>query len=154
MLNGTMRVAGVALLCGLAVGCQKTSPTRPSGVDTASVSAASVTDARTGVTIIAARPVSPANNAPIPWSQQPITVSVTNGVTSNSSPLTYTIDVSTDPAFARVDYTKSGIAAGAGTTSLALDKLAGAKTYLLARVGEHSQRHGPLLDDSQLRRRS
>ncbi|MEQ1912055.1 MAG: hypothetical protein ABMA15_24760, partial [Vicinamibacterales bacterium] len=129
MLNGTMRVAGVALLCGLAVGCQKASPTRPSGVDTASVSAASVTDARTGVTIIAARPASPANNAAIPWAQQPITVAVTNGVTSNSSPLTYTFDVSTDPSFAKVDYSKGGIAAGAGTTSIALDKLAGAKTY-------------------------
>ena len=129
MLNGTMRVAGVALLCGLAVGCQKASPTRPSGVDTASVSAASVTDARTGVTIIAARPASPSNNAAIPWAQQPITLSVTNGVTSNSSTLTYTFDVSTDPAFAKVDYSKGGIAAGAGTTSVTLDKLAGAKTY-------------------------
>ena len=129
MLNGTMRVAGVALLCGLAVGCQKASPTRPSGVDTASVSAASVTDARTGVTIIAARPASPANNAAIAWALQPITLSVTNGVTSNSSALTYTFEVSTDPAFAKIDYSKGGVAGGTGTTSVALDKLAGAKTY-------------------------
>ena len=40
MLNRNMRVATVAALCALALGCEKASPTRPSGVDTASGSAA------------------------------------------------------------------------------------------------------------------
>ena len=93
MLKREFGVIGVALLCGVAIGCQKASPTRPSTDDTASVAAASVTDARTGVTIIAARPASPATGATIAWAQQPITVSVTNGVSSNSSPLTYTFEV-------------------------------------------------------------
>ena len=87
------------LLCGVAIGCQKASPTRPTVEDTASVSAASVTDARTGVTIVAARPASPAANASISWASQPITISVTNGVTSNGSALTYTFQVATDAAF-------------------------------------------------------
>ena len=129
MPNRTMRVAGVALLCGLAFACQKASPTRPSGDDTASASAASVTDARTGVTIIAARPASPANGVAIPWAQQPIALSVTNGVTSNSSALTYTFEISTDVSFAKIDLSKGNITAGNGTTGVTLDKLAGAKTY-------------------------
>ena len=129
MLNRTMRVAGVAVLCAIALGCQKASPTRPSGVDTASASAASVTDAHTGVTIVAARPASPANTAQIPWAQQPVTLSVTNGVSSSATPLTYSFEVAGDATFTKLDVSKSGIAAGAGTTSLVLDKLAGGRAY-------------------------
>ena len=129
MLKREFGVISVALLCGVAIGCQKASPTRPSADDTASVAAASVTDARTGATIIAARPASPATGATIAWAQQPITVSVTNGVSSNSSPLTYTFEVSSDSSFSKLDFSKSGVAAGNGTTSVAVDKLAGARTY-------------------------
>jgi hypothetical protein len=124
-----MRVAGVAALCALALACEKASPTRPSGVDTASAAAASVTDARTGVTLIAARPSSPANNASIPWAQQPITLTVNNGVSSNSSTLTYSFEVAGDLGFARLDASKSGVAAGDGTTSVTLDRLSGSRTY-------------------------
>jgi hypothetical protein len=143
MLNRKTRVAGVAVLCAVALGCQKASPTRPSGVDTASPAAASVTDARTGVTIIAARPASPASNATIPWPQQPITLTVTNGVTTSSSPLTYTFDISTDQTFAKVDISKSGIAAGNGTTSVTLDKLGGSKTYYWRAQANPSNGTGP-----------
>lgn len=129
MLNRKMRVAGVAALCAIALGCQKASPTRPSGVDTASAEAASVTDARTGATIIAARASSPASGAQISWVAQPITLSVTNGVTTGSAPLTYNFEVSTDSAFGKLTQSKTGVVAGAGTTSVALDKLAGSTTY-------------------------
>jgi hypothetical protein len=130
MLNRKMRVAGVAALCALALGCEKASPTRPSGGDTASPAAASVTDARTGVTIVAARPSSPVNNASIAWAQQPITLTVNNGVTSNASALTYTFEVASDRGFERLDASKSGIASGDnGTTSVALDRLSGSHTY-------------------------
>jgi hypothetical protein len=127
----------------VAVGCQKASPTRPSGDDTASVAAASVTDARTGVTIIAARPANPAAGAAIAWAQQPITLSVTNGVTSNASPLTYTFEVATDAGFAKVAFTKSGVAAGSGTTNVAVDKLAGAQTYYWRAQANPSGGTGP-----------
>ncbi len=130
MLNRKMRVAGIAALCAMALACEKASPTRPSGVDTASPDAASVTDARTGVTLIAARPSSPAANASIAWAKQPITLTVNNGVSSNSSVLTYAFEVASDAGFAKLDASKSGIAAGAnGTTSVSLDKLAGSRTY-------------------------
>ena len=129
MLKGKFGAAAVMLLCGVAVGCQKASPTRPTVDDTASVSAASVTDARTGVTIVAGRPASPAANASISWASQPITLSITNGVTSNGSPLTYTFQVATDSAFTSIAFTKASVAAGNGTTSVTVDKLAGSKTY-------------------------
>lgn len=129
MLKGKLGVAGVALLCGVAIGCQKASPTRPTVDDTASLSAESVTDARTGVTIVAARPVSPTANASISWASQPITLSVTNGVSSNRSALTYTFQVANDAAFTSIAFTRAGVVAGNGTTSVAVDKLAGSKTY-------------------------
>jgi hypothetical protein len=129
MLNRKMRVAGVAALCALALGCEKASPTRPSGVDTASPAAASVTDARTGVTLVAARPASPANAASIAWAQQPITLTVNNGLASNASALTYTFEVAGDAGFEQLVASKSGVTAGDGTTSVALDRLSGSRTY-------------------------
>jgi hypothetical protein len=130
MVNSKMRVAAAVAVCAIALGCEKASPTRPSGVDTASGSAASVTDARTGVTMIAARPASPANDATIAWAQQPIVLTVANGLTSNSSPLSYTFEVAGDREFARLDASKSGIGAGPdGTTSVSLDRLSGSRTY-------------------------
>jgi hypothetical protein len=144
MLNRKMRVAGVAVLCAVALGCQKASPTQPTGVDTASASAASVTDARTGVTIVAAKPSSPANAATIPWAQQPITLTVTNAVSSNSAPLTYTFQVASDAGFTKIEASKAGIAAGSnGTTSVALDKLAGARTYYWRAQASASTGPGP-----------
>jgi hypothetical protein len=88
-----------------------------------------VTDARTGVTLIAARPATPANNATIAWAQQPITLSVTNGLSSNSSTLSYNFEVATDGGFANMAFSKSGVAAGDGTTSVTVDKLGGGRTY-------------------------
>jgi hypothetical protein len=144
MLNRKMRVAGVAVLCAIALGCQKTSPTRPSGVDTASASAESVTDARTGSTIVAAKPLSPAAGATIPWNQQPITLSISNGVTTGSSPLTYTFEVASDTAFTKLDVSKTGVAAGTGgTTSLALDKLAGGRAYFWRVLAKPASGTGP-----------
>ena len=123
-------VGGALAILAAAVACTKTSPTRPSDVENASPTAASVTDARTGATIVAARPLSPAANASFKWTEQPITLTITNGVTTGSSPLTYTFEVARDAGFAQKDYTKENVAAGsAGTTSVVLDKLSGSRTY-------------------------
>src|SRR4051812_40457754 len=129
MLKRNMRVAGVAVLCAAAIACQKASPspTTPSGAG--SESAASTTDARTGVTIIAPRPAAPTNAVSIPWAQQPITLTVSNAVATGGAALTYTFEVSTDPAMGSLTVSKGGIAAGNGTTGVTLDKLAGSKTY-------------------------
>ena len=111
----------------VAVGCEKASPTRPSDVDTAP---ASMTDARTGATIIAARPLSPPANAQISHAEQPITLSVSNGTSTGSSPLTYTFEVAGDAGFTRQDYARGNVASGAnGTTSLTIDRLGGGRTY-------------------------
>ena len=130
-----MRLKSLTVWSALAIlattaACEKASPTRPSGVDTASAAAESVTDARTGATIVAARPSAPATGAQIAYAQQPITLTVANGVTTGSVPLTYTFEVATDAAFAQKTYTKANVAAGGnGSTALAIDKQTGARTY-------------------------
>lgn len=129
MLKRKMRVAGVAVLCAAAVACQKSSPSPTSPTGAGSETAASTTDARTGVTIIAPRPAAPVNGASIPWTQQPITLTVSNAISTGTSPLIYTFDVATDAAFGSIVASKGGIGAGSGTTSVALDKLSGSKTY-------------------------
>jgi len=111
------------------VGCEKASPTRPSGVDTTSTKAESMTDARTGATLIAAQPVAPAPNAQVSFGSQPITLTVSNGTTTGSSPLTYTFEVANDAAFSDKVFTRSGVPQATGRTALAIDKLAGSKTY-------------------------
>lgn len=120
---------GVAIMATTAA-CEKASPTRPTDVDTASAAAASVTDARTGATIIAARPSAPAANADIRYADQPITLSVLNATTTGSSALTYTFEVAGDAGFSRLDFSRNDVPAGAGgSTSINVDKLGGSRTY-------------------------
>src|SRR5436309_15819865 len=92
-------VASSLTLLIVAAACEKSSPTRPSTAETAAGPAASVTDARTGVTMVAAQPVTPTNGAQIVYATQPITLTVTNGVTTGGTALTYTFEVATDAAF-------------------------------------------------------
>jgi hypothetical protein len=114
----------------VAVGCEKSSPLRPTVDDTASAAPASVTDAATGVTIAAARPVSPVNDAQFAFLQQPVTLTVANGLTTGASPLSYTFEVSTDAAFSKKDFTRANVAQGSGpNTTLTIDRLAGALKY-------------------------
>lgn len=119
---------GVAIIA-TTTACEKASPTRPTDVDTASAAAASVTDARTGATIIAARPSAPAANADIRYADQPITLSVLNATTTGSSALTYTFEVAGDAEFSRLDFTRADVPAGTGTTSVNVDKLGGSRSY-------------------------
>ncbi len=109
--------------------CEK-SPARPSTVvDAATGATTTVTDAKTGVTLTSPVGSSPADNAQIKFASQPLTLAVTNGVTTGSTPLTYTFEVASDSGFATIVQTKGNVAQGAGQTSVALDKLAGNKTY-------------------------
>jgi hypothetical protein len=125
----------VIVVAALTVGCEKASPTRPTGVDSTSTKAESMTDARTGATLIAAQPVTPAPNAQIPYGSQPLTLTVSNGTTTGSSPLTYTFEVATDAGFADKVFSRGSVAQGAGgRTAFTIDKLAGSKTYFW-RVG-------------------
>ena len=125
-----LSVLSVMALAVITTACEKSSPSRPSDVQAASASAESVTDARTGVTMVAAQPVSPAANAQITYASQPITMTVTNGVTTGTTALTYAFEVASDTGFSNRVYSKDGVAQGTGgRTSLAIDKLPGAKTY-------------------------
>jgi hypothetical protein len=130
MINRSTTFLGALLLLAVTVGCEKASPARPSSTDTASAAPESVTDARSGATIIAARPAAPENGASIAFGQQPIALSVSNAVTTGTTALTYTFEVAGDTAFARKVYTKESVAGGAnGTTSQTVDRLAGSQTY-------------------------
>ncbi|HWF86572.1 MAG TPA: hypothetical protein VG222_17055, partial [Vicinamibacterales bacterium] len=119
-----------ALACLVATTACEKSPARPSTVvDPATGATTSVTDAKTGVTLTSPVGSSPADNAQIKFASQPLTLAVTNGVTTGSTPLTYTFEVASDSGFATIVQTKSNVAQGSGQTSVALDKLSGSTTY-------------------------
>ena len=137
-MNSIRLWSALALLL-VATACTKASPTRPSE-GTASGQTTSVTDAVTGVTLTSPTAVTPTANQQFRNAEQPITLTVKNAVTSGTTPLTYTFEVATDAAFASKVYTKDGVAAGSGTTSLKIDKLTANKSYFWhARAAAGSQ---------------
>jgi len=119
-----------ALAClAVAAACEK-SPARPSTVvESPGATTASVTDAKTGITMTSPAPLTPADAAQIQFGSQPLTLTVTNGVTTGSTPLTYTFEVASDNGFGTIVQTKGNVTQGSGQTSVALDKLSGGKTY-------------------------
>jgi hypothetical protein len=120
--------------------CTKASPTRPTD-GTASGSSAAVTDAVTGVTLTSPTPVSPTVNQQFKFNEQPLTLTVTNALSTGSTALTYTFEVASDAAFASIVYSKAGVPSGSGQTSLKIDTLPGpgAKSYFWrARVASGS----------------
>src|SRR6478609_6402658 len=128
MKVNSIRLWSALALLVVATACTKASPTRPSE-GTASGQTTSVTDAVTGVTLTSPTAVTPTANQQFRNAEQPITLTVKNAVTSGTTPLTYTFEVATDAAFASKVYTKDGVAAGSGTTSLKIDKLTANKSY-------------------------
>src|SRR4029079_13325064 len=95
----------------------------------ASSAAATVTDASTGVTVGAPQPVSPADNAQFKNVEQPVKLVISNGVTTGSTPLTYTFEVATDAGFGSVVYRKENVAEGASQTTITADRLGPDKKY-------------------------
>jgi hypothetical protein len=80
--------------------------------------------------IAAPRPIAPATNLIIRFVDQPVILIVQNAVVTKPGGTTYTFEVATDVGFAGKVQTKDGIAEGSnGTTSVALDALAGGKDY-------------------------
>jgi hypothetical protein len=108
--------------------CTQSSPTRPT--DTASpTSGSSVLDAKSGVTLTTPQLVSPVAGQKLKFTDQPLTLTVKNGVTTGSTPLTYSFQVATDAAFGSIVFTRDGVTQGSGQTSLTIDKLAGNADY-------------------------
>src|SRR5689334_17616821 len=111
-----------ALLVAIAA-CSKSSPTRPTSVES-SADTATVTDAVSGITLTTPQLNTPTDGQSFKFIEQPLTVTIKNAVSTGSSPLTYTIEVATDAAFASKAFSRDGVAEGSGTTSLRLDRLA------------------------------
>jgi hypothetical protein len=96
-----------------AAGCSK-NPSQPSPTDVASVAPVAST---------------PANNSQVKNADQPITLVVTNAVSTKTG-LTYSFEVATDVAFASKVQTKDAIPQGAnGQTSVRLDPLTPGREY-------------------------
>lgn len=122
-------LSAVALVVA-ATACEKKSPVTPSPGDTAPAGQASTVDAKTGISVTAPVPASPAAGTQFKFQNQPVTIAVSNGVSTGSTASTYLFEVATDAGFANKVLTKDNVAAGAsGQTSVTLDALAGAKTY-------------------------
>lgn len=104
-----------AAMC-VASACSKSTPATPSG--------ASVT-----ASVTVPVPVSPAANATVANSSQPVTLVVQNAAATTGTP-SYSFEVATDVNFASKVQTKDGIAQGtSGQTSVRLDALAPGRDY-------------------------
>ncbi len=129
-------------LLAVTTACTKASPTRPTD-STASGQTASVTDATTGVTLTAPALVTPGVNQQFKNVEQPVTLTIKNAVTSGSTALTYTFEVASDAAFGTKVYSKDGVTAGGGTTSLKIDKLAPNTSYFWRARAQSGSLAGP-----------
>jgi hypothetical protein len=104
--------------------CTSSNPSQPSGTTPAA------TLANSTASIVAPRPLSPANNASIRNADQPVSLIVRNAITTATSPVTYTFEVASDAAFVNKVQTKDAVAeGGSGQTAVTLDALAAAKDY-------------------------
>lgn len=136
----SLGICSALALALAAAACEKTSPASPSNLD-ASTQPARVTDATTGISITAPVPVSPNNNQQFRNVEQPVTLVVRNGVSTGTTPLTYTFEVASDAAFNSRVYSKDGVAEGAGgQTSLRIDRVGPDQAYFWrARANSGSQ---------------
>ncbi|HEV3060306.1 MAG TPA: hypothetical protein VGY48_18835 [Vicinamibacterales bacterium] len=117
------------ILAAMAAGCTTSSPTRPADAG-ASTQVSAINDAKTGITLTTPQPVTPTAGQRLKFADQPLTLTVKNGVTTGSTPLTYSFQVASDAAFATVVYSKDGVAQGSGgQTSLQIDSLPGSADY-------------------------
>ncbi len=106
-------VAAIAMVTGVAAACSN-GPSSPSGQSS----------------VTAPRQVSPVPNVTIRNVDQPVTLTVTNAIVTQSATATYTFEVATDSTFSNKVQTKAGIAQGStGQTAVRLDNLTPALDY-------------------------
>ena len=107
-----------------AAGCTKSSPVQPTATTATTDAGASLT-----ASIVAPRPLLPANNAQVTFLDQPVTLVVRNAVSTQGA-VTYTFEVAGDSAFATKIQTKDAVAEGGnGQTSVKLDALTAARDF-------------------------
>src|SRR2546428_4001646 len=108
-----------------ASGCASRSRSHPTD------STASTSGQNSTASIVAPRPVSPANNAAVRFGDQPLTLVAQNAIATGSAAVTYTFEVASDAAFANRVQAFDNVAAGAGgQTSQRLDQLAAPRDSL------------------------
>ena len=138
----TLGFLSASALLAITIACTRTSPTRPSD-GTSTSQGASVTDAATGVTLTTPSLVTPTVNQQFKNVEQPVTLTVKNAVTSGATPLTYTFEVASDSGFASKVFSRDGVAAGNGTTSVKIDKLTANKSYFWRARAQSGSLAGP-----------
>jgi hypothetical protein len=118
MSNRVIRACVVLALVAAVTSCGSSNPAQPSA------GSGSLTSS-----IVAPRPLTPANSARIRNTEQPVTLAVQNAASTKPG-VTYTFEVATDAAFTTKVQTKDPVAEGTGgQTSVKLDPLAAAKDY-------------------------
>jgi hypothetical protein len=127
-----------------AAACEKSTPSSPSNPNASALNVSSqptsVTDAVTGITLTAPVAIAPTDNQQFRNVEQPVTLTVKNGVTTGTTALTYTFEVASDAGFANRVYTKDNVAEGGGQTALKIDRIAPDRTYYWrARANSGSQ---------------
>jgi len=121
MPNQTLRLC--LALAVVASACSKSAPTQPSS-ETPAAAASNLT-----ASIVAPKPLTPANNALVKNADQPVILIVQNAISTKPG-VTYTFEVATDSGFASKVQTKDGIAEGASNaTGVTLDALTPARDY-------------------------
>src|SRR5262245_12845332 len=123
-LSAFIAVASISI----ASACTESSPTRPTET-AASEQVSSILDAKSGVTLVSPQLLSPVAGHRLKFTEQPITLTVKNGVSTGSTPLTYTFQVASDAGFAAIVFTRENVPETPGQTALTIDKLAGNKDY-------------------------
>ncbi len=109
----------------VASGCASPSPSQPT--DSA---AATATGQSSTASIVAPRPLAPANNATVRNADQPLTLVAQNAIVTGGAAVTYAFEVASDAAFANRVQAFDNVAGGAGgQTSQRLDALAPARDY-------------------------
>ena len=84
---------------------------------------------RPSTSLVASRPTSPSNGSAFSYYSQPVTVVVTNGVTTGSAPVTSTVEVATDASFTTIIATQPVSPDASGRLAVTLDHLSPATTY-------------------------
>src|SRR5262245_16191785 len=97
--------SAVALLVASAACTKSSNPATPSTPSTTEA-AASVTDAKLGITITTPQLISPAVNATPRFADQPLTLTIKNAASSGSSAITYTFQVASDASFTTIVVSK------------------------------------------------
>jgi hypothetical protein len=141
-MKNCLMVSSAIGLAIVAAGCTKNSPARPSSTETAS-QAATVVDAKTGVTLTTPQLLTPQAGQRFKFAEQPLSLTVKNAV-GTAGTITYGFQVASDAAFGSIVFSNDSVPEGSGgQTSLKIDKLAGNKDYFWRARAASSGQAGP-----------